>query len=84
MRFVVKNNMIVLKSKRGVQEGDVLGKGQLAYWLFKPSNIILVQQLTLPKSFTKNCVALVSQCFVALLSCSSASSNFFGAVIISY
>jgi hypothetical protein len=79
MGFVIKNTMIVLKSKPGVQESDVLGIGQLVYWLFKTSNIILVQQLTLPdyQSFTKNFVDLVSQCFVALLSCSIASNNFF-------
>jgi hypothetical protein len=69
MGFVVKkNNMIVLKSKPGVQESDVVDIWQLVYWLFKTSNIIVVPQLTLPKSFTQNFVAPVSQCSVALLS----------------
>jgi hypothetical protein len=69
--------MIVLKYKPGVKDSDVVGIGQLVYWLFKTSNIILVQQLTPPKSITQKFLALVSQCFVALLSYSSISNNYF-------
>jgi hypothetical protein len=54
MGFVVKINMVVLKCKSGVKESKVLGIGQLVwvYWFFKTSNILLVQQFTLLKSFT--------------------------------
>jgi hypothetical protein len=80
MGFVV----IVLKSKPGVQDSDIVGIGQLVglYQLFKTSNIILVQQLTLPKPIIQKNLASESQCLVALLSSSNASNNYFVTVII--
>jgi hypothetical protein len=70
--------MIVLKSKPAIhQDSDVEGIGQLVCWLFKTSNIVLVQQFALLKSFTQIFLAPVSQCFAALLAYGSASNNYF-------
>jgi hypothetical protein len=60
MGFVMKNNMIVLKSKSGVRDSDVMGIGQLVFWLSKTSNRILMQQLTLTKPITQNLSVSVS------------------------